>query len=141
MRKPGDLKGVAVPAARDFLKAVRKQLGQRESRDEITQDELADRLGVDRSMVGRWEGNSGAEPSYPHLCRVFMLLNVVGKDLLPHTARNVESPAMSNIESKLLAELRRLPEAEQLEVFAHVIRLAKDHEAPASQTPAALKKG
>lgn len=126
------------PPAFEFIRAVRAVLG-------TTQGQLADRIGADRSMVGKWEmEEDGDAPSWPYIGRILVLIGIIdatGKGLRTYTNGRVELPPMRNMESDILSELRKLPEDKLTPIYRLVISEVTKHELTASQAPAALKKG
>ena len=125
-----------LPPASAFVRAVRDFYG-------LTQERFADWLGVgDRSTVAKWETDKD-KPSWESIGRLLVALGVVdatGKRLRSPTGNHVESAPMTAIESQILEELRKLPEREQLKVFACAVQLV-EKAASSSQPPVALNKG
>lgn len=112
--------------ASEFVKELREQ------KLHLTQEAFAELLGVNRTMVAKWETGVD-QPSWPNVWKILNLAGVFG-GRAGHGA-GVQPQSMTAAETRLLEEFRRLNDRDQIDVLLHVVELAR------SQPPAALRKG
>ncbi len=106
------------------IKQARKDAG-------LSQSDLAERLGVDRSAVAQWERNNPAGPTVGHLTRIALATGVSFEWLATGRGPRViggegdEPPgvvmdyiAQSETEERLLVAFRSLSALEQVPVLA-----------------------
>lgn len=100
----------------------------------LSQQELADKIGVDRSTIGYWE-NKKAEPSMFNVCKIAEVLNVdlsslILKDLRSDNSTLANSPTEQEDMELLRSTLKRkgfLNENEEMtkEDFDKLMEFAK----------------
>ena len=91
------------------LKKLRNDLG-------ITQKELADKIGVNRTTVGGYE-TKGKEPSYNTLIKIAKTLNCSLDFLLGYSEENSSTNGAQQISPKLKASYEKLSKREDLQLL------------------------
>lgn len=89
----------------------REQLKSLRKREKITQEQLAGAMGVERSTVGKWEGNDQIIPSTEMLNKLAEYFNVSIDYLLGRKINSVNDDDELN---EYLEELRTRPELRML---------------------------
>jgi len=99
----------------------------------LTQNELADKVGVRRSAVAQWEQVAGTKPSVSNLCQIAVVTQVcfewlaTGRGAMnmgdTHQASAVVMSefAHDELESRLLHAIRRMGSARKREVIVEMV--------------------
>ena len=123
------MKGMSIFMLKTRLKELRK-------RDRITQIQLAEAVGVERSSIGKYEGNQNVVPSIDVLQSIADYFNVttdylLGRDIQYKQSPTLESEVSENTENYVNAfnrvEFKGLTQAEidKLAIYAEGLKAGR----------------
>ena len=99
----------------------------------LTQNELAEKIGVRRSAVSQWEQEVGTRPNATNLCQIATYTNVrhewlaTGRGPMRTDESHQESAlviaefAQDDLESRLLVAIRRMGNVRKREVIVEMV--------------------
>lgn len=100
-----------------FLAGARKRAG-------LTQQQLADKLGVERTAVTKWE-TQGRLPDVHHINALVAALPVSAESLLEAMGVKLSSPPVTKLPPLLVRDLLSLPPEDLANVAGLVARLSR----------------